>query len=419
MKKTDNYPVRYLVRNIKSTRLPVQVWAPRFFTNPYGDFWLDLERAYKEWQNEDRIWLLPDAKKVIRWKEKIGNFLFYEAVVPSKILNEITIYHIDEGGRTYPPHPSTGRLNNVIGSGLYKIWLEKQPLLYDSPDHAVILLPVVKNGKFYRYEKKEIELEPGPIIPFAGIDEDGKTILSTWPPPDSNLSATISPDMESRDYYGKLKLEKLKYKKGNSTKEINIVSAEKGLGGKAKAVRLKWPEPFDKFFPDGGTWDLLYQQAFMKYLIRKIEEKEIDEVTLEVKKYLNLFTRDTKSFLERTFFLPKAIYNKEALIIESKYKYGIDVKNFDELIESIEFKSLAARKVKIKRIYSWLGYFWWELYQDISSYRNIRFCKNCGNIITGGRFDRIYCSKEENIRCFNERQAIRQRKSYLKKVNLG
>lgn len=406
------------MRNIKSTRLPVQVWAPRFFASPYGDFLLDLQRAYEHWQNEDIIWLLPDAKKVIRWKTKRGNFLFYEAIVPSKTLNSIAIYHIDEDGRVYPTHPSTGRLSNVISPGLYKFWLQKNPLLFKPSSSVEVLLPIIKDGKFYRHKKKEIEIEPGPIIPFIGVDEDGKTILSTWPPLNSNLPATISPDIESKDYYRKLKLEKLKFKDTDGVREINVVSAGKNLKGVAKAVRVKWPDPFDKFFPDGGSLDLLYQYACMKYLIRRIEEKEIEEASNEIEMYINLFTGDTKSFLERAFFLPKAIYNKEALLIELKYKYGIDVKNFDELMESIEFKSLAARKVKIKRIYSWLGYFWWELYRDISSYKNIRFCKNCGSIITGGRLDKIYCSKEENIRCFNERQATRQRKSYYKNIHL-
>ena len=402
------------MRKIEATAHPVQVWAPRFFASSYGDFMLDLQRAYKEWQNEDIIWLMPDAKKVIRWKTKRGNFLFYEAIVPSKALNSITIYHIDKDGRIYPPFKSFTGLKKKVGSGLYKVWLEKQPLRHEAPDSVAVLLPVIKNGKFCRYEKKEIETEPGPIIPFAGIDKDGKTVLSTWPPPYTDMLATISPDIESKDYYGKLRLEKLKYKKGDNIREINTVSSEKEQKGKAISVRIKWPEPFDKFFPDGGTWDLLYQHEYMKHLIRKIEEKEIEKATQEVERYIKVFTGDTNSFLEKTSFAPKAMENKEALLIEAKYKYGIDANNFDELIKSIEFTSLAAQRVKVKRIYSWLGYFWWELYRDISSYKNIRFCSNCGSIISGGRSDRIYCSKEENIKCFKQRQAIRQKKRYYK-----
>lgn len=398
------------MREIKNTRKPVQVWAPLFYKSPYGDFSLDLQRAYKAWQNEDRIWLIPETKEVIRWVAKIDNFLSYEAAVPSKTLNSIIVYHIDEQGAIYPPHPSKGPFNNIISSRLYIVWLKSSPLFYTAPDSIEIELPIIKNGKFCCYEKKEMEWEPGSIIPFADIDYDSKTVFSAWPPPRSNLPPTISPDIESREYYGKLKFEKLVNKEGSTV----FVSSEKNLTGKAIGMYLEWPEPFDKFFHYGSTLDLLHDQACMKDCIRKIEEKEIDEAIKEVERYINIFTGDTESFLDRAYMLPKALKNKETLLMEMQGRYGLDVKNFDELINCVKFKSLAATRVKIKRIYSWLGYFWWELYSDISTYKNIRFCANCGNIIIGGRSDRIYCSRKENINCFKQRQALRQKKRYYK-----
>ena len=406
------------MRKINTKSQPVQVWVPLFFESPLGDFLLDLQRAYKGWQNEDRIWLMPDAKKIIRWKIKKGNFLFYEAIIPSKTLNAISIYHIDEKGWIYPSFLPFTKLKNNAGSSLYKIWLKKPPLFYDSPDSATILLPVIKNGKFYQYEKKELKIEPKSIIPFIGVRKEDNTVLSSWPPSKSNIQDTISPYIESKNFYGELKFEKFKYKNGNKVREMNVVSSEKEPSSKAIGKQIKWPKPFDKFFPDGGTVDLINQYACMKDCIRKIEEKVIEKATQEVERFTNIFTGDTESPLERASFLPKAITNKNALLVEAEFRFGIYAENFDELIKSIKFKSLAAQKVKIKRIYSWLGYFWWELYNDISSYKNIRFCKNCGNIIAGGRTDRIFCTKDENKKCFNERLTIRQKKSYHKKYNL-
>jgi len=51
---------------------------------------------------------------------------------------------------------------------------------------------------------------------------------------------------------------------------------------------------------------------------------------------------------------------------------------------------------------------------DLSANINIRFCANCGNIISGGKINRIYCNQEENIECFRQRNANRQKKSYRK-----
>jgi hypothetical protein len=398
------------VRKIKNSRKPIQVWEPLFYKSPYGDFLLDLQRAYKVWQNEDRIWLLPDARKTVRWIAKIGSFVSSEVAVPSKMFNSIIIYHIDEQGRIYPPHQSTGRLTNIIDSGLYARWLRSSPSFY-TPGSVEIELPIIKNGKFCYYKKEELEWAPESVIPFSSIDNDSKYVLSIWPPPGSKIPpTTISTDTESSNYYGKLEAKKTVGKKGSKF----FVSSEKNLNGKALGAYIKWPDPFDKFFYGGSSLDLLHDQACMKDVLRKIGKKELSEAIKEVERYINIFTGSTEASLEKAYILPKAIENKDTLLMEMQGRYGLDVKDFDELINSVKFKSLATTKVNIKRIYSWLGYFWWELYNDILSYKNIRFCKNCGAIITGGRSDRIYCSKEENVNCFNERLALRQRKSYYK-----
>ena len=391
---------------------PVQVWAPLFYKSPLGNFLLDLQRAYKEWQHEDRIWLMPDSTKVIRWENKIDNFSFYEAIIPSEALNAVSIYHIDEQGRIYPPHQSTGKLNNVIESGLYRRWLKDFPSFYKGSDFITIELPIVKNDEFYNYEKKELKIEPGPIIPIVSVNQNNNTTAVMWPPPEVNMPGTISPDIESKNFYGKLKFEK-----DSKEKETGLVTAEKKLAGKAINVWNKWHKPFDSFFPDGGNIDLIYQHALMSNLIKEIGNKEdkSQKAFQEIERLVNIFVGDAESTLEKTFLLPRALKSKDALLFDVEYRYGIGAENLDELLKSKEFKSLITQKVKIKRIYSWLGYFWWELYNDISSNTNIRFCSKCGNIIVGGRSDRIYCTEEENKDCFNIRAAERQRKSYKNK----
>ncbi len=75
---------------------------------------------------------------------------------------------------------------------------------------------------------------------------------------------------------------------------------------------------------------------------------------------------------------------------------------------------LGKKKISIKRIYSWLGYFWYELYKDCLNYNPIRFCKNCGTLVASGRQDKIYCTKKENPNCWKERSALRTKKNYYK-----
>ena len=123
---------------------------------------------------------------------------------------------------------------------------------------------------------------------------------------------------------------------------------------------------------------------------------------------------DSETNIGKALIMPKLITNIDSLLMDVQGSYGIEVNNLSELFESDKFIKLSLEKVKIKRIYSWLGYLFWELYQDIVFHRNIKFCKYCSNIIAGGRKDRIYCNKEENKDCFNKRNADRQRKWFNK-----
>ncbi len=394
-------------------RQPVQVWDPLFYKSPFSEFSIDLERAYKEWQGEDTIWLMPDAKEVISWKDTIDGFIFINTIIPSDILNVFSIYHIDEGGRIYPPY-NDKKDANVIKDGLYRKWLKTYLEYYPGNDFIEVKIPVIKNKEFGHYEWKKIKVAPGSIMPITDISVDDYTFETRWPPPDKNMPNTVSPDVESQKFYGKLKFEKLKHKIGDKYKEIDVVSSEKEPGGKALNIWYRWPEPFCSLFPDGGNIDLIYHHAHMRNLIKQIGagRDERERAIRKVESWVNRFVGDTESSLGKAFVLPKYIKNINGLLIEIQLRYGVDVKNKSEFFKSDEFKKLFFEKVKVKRIYSWLGYFWWEFYCDLISEKTIKFCNNCGNILSGGRRDRIYCTEKENPKCYRQRQALRQKKHY-------
>lgn len=394
--------------------IPVQVWSPLFYKSPFDKFSLDLQRAYKEWIKEDRIWLIPKATEVIRWRVDDNNFLFYEAIVPSDELNVITIYHIDEQNRIFPSFPEDE--NNTLEISLYKKWLQKYFTFYPGADSITIILPVIKNNEVESYEEKEIKIKPGSMMPITDVNSDDYKFIMRWP----SKPSIVSPDIESKNFYGNLKFEKLKYIKDNKKKQTTVVSSEKEPKGKAINLWIKWPQPFDSFFQYGGNIDIIYSHAHMRNCIKKIANggRDKQKAIQEVERITNTFVSDGQTILEKSFFLPRVTANMDALLMDAQFKFGIEANNISQLLKSNTFIKKISSKVKIKRIYSWLGYFWWEFFQDVSANINIRFCANCGNIISGGKINRIYCNQEENIECFRQRNANRQKKSYRKKYNL-
>ncbi len=81
----------------------IQVWALMFEISPFEEaFSRDLQRAKREWRDEDRIWLVPGTEQVARWDVGEGG-RFSECLIPSETMNLISVIHVDEGRRTYPP----------------------------------------------------------------------------------------------------------------------------------------------------------------------------------------------------------------------------------------------------------------------------------------------------------------------------
>ena len=154
----------------------------------------------------------------------------------------------------------------------------------------------------------------------------------------------------------------------------------------------------------------------MHNLIKQIKlgESERQNTIQKATSWMNKFISDGETTIGKAFVLPRFITNINSILSDAEYRFGIEANDLSELFNLSEFEQLFFEKIKIKRIYSWLGYFWWEFYKDVSTNVNLRFCKNWVNIIVGGRSDRVNCSKEENTKCFNERQAKRQRKSYYR-----
>ena len=377
------------MREKKEKYQPVQVWAPIIEKSPFDEsFSRDLQRAYREFQDEDRLWLIPEAKEITRFKRKGGYCDINECIIPSEDYNCFYIYHIDEYGGISNPLQPFDAWKNIIPNKIYKLWLEKTPnIVYlKKLQHITATLPKFKDGKV-TFEETKIKVKPGPSLPIK-LGKDGRKIIGSWPP--KGLPQTISPETESKQY-----------------NKVN-----KGI----VQVLLEWDEPFDILFPNAGGLDIMYHFAAMKRCIEELGSGQKDIVLKEVTDWKDKFLSEGESTIEKSWLFPKLLTfpKLSGIMFEIEGKFGIDMFDCKNPYDSKEFIEILSSKININIIYSWLGFFWWLLYNDISSNINIRYCKNCGSIIAGGRIDRQYCNKKENIECFKKRQAMRQNKRYLK-----
>ena len=365
-----------------------QLWLPYFPMSPFnGANARDLQRAKKEWNNEQRIYLSPDYENVsrLKFRNEKGFLVMRGMTIPSETTNIIEVINVDNEGNHFPPS-SPGipeEWKGKVPENLVLRWLNSKPPKLFTMKEITLLFPEInssltENSKIELIEKKFV---PGTfIVPTFGIDEELHSALFKWPPENSSLPITVSPGSEIKEYG-----------KSGDRIENNV------------PLLLAWDEQqFNEMFILSTTLDHFYYLSIMKEILKKKNKKEIFS-------WRDKFVSKIKCTLELAWLYPK--YAKDMFsdhysndtVFDIETKFGIHVDKIEDIFNHDEYDKKFRVQTEIPCIFSWIGYCWWELGELIKE-KTIKTCERCGNIIVG-KEDKRFCSKEENPACFNARRA--------------
>jgi hypothetical protein len=395
----------------KAVPLPVQVWMPFMERSPMdAAFERDLQRAYGTWRDEVRIWLQPEAKKVSRWYRAFSGLRMTECMFPSETLNSITIYHVDEERRLFPSLGTQQSPQRQLPEGLYRRWLNAEVYWIADPREFTWSIPYIE-GERVVYRDTRILTAPGPLLPFTGVDADNHRVRAVWPPPGRSMPTPVSPETESATYYGHL----TRVRHSSQQDELYDVVSARDSSMRAARLWPKWPEPFHAMFPTGGGIDLLYHQALMRKCVEDIAERRDNRAMQVIEGWMNHLSGEGDGPLDRAWFLPRLFADPDVALYDVEGKFGIAAATVQELVSLPEFHNKMQDRARVRRVQGWLGYFWWELYQDMIGRVPVRFCQACGQMIRGGQRNRQYCTHDENAECFRKRNATAQRRGRSKR----
>lgn len=183
----------------------------------------------------------------------------------------------------------------------------------------------------------------------------------------------------------------------------------RNLSGNDKILNLAWCEPFSLFFPFGAL-DTASERNLMRDCIERSDRGDHDGPLRQAEARTSRLVGQTQVWLEKCWFMPKAIRDVDDALSCLYQTLGIEVSSLEELAKSRNYRERLMTPVKIPRIYGWLGYFWREFYQDLVANTTIKLCQRCGRVIRGGHADRQYCTAQENSECYRERKAEDQRR---------
>lgn len=381
---------------------------------PFDDaFSRDMQRAIAIWKNEDHVWLLPhapDEPEALYWQVDCGDLKELSCMVRSEALNHLMIFHADEAKRLYPPVMPGLSEQNALPDGLYRLWLNAKPEAFEGTPQFVWSMPYL-DGECVRYRDATITCDPGCILPITAIKPDEREFELSWPPPGVILPSPVSPEFDSNAIYGQLKRARIATEFG----EIDCVNSDKVPTMRAMPIWMRWPEPFNVMFPTGGGIDLIYHRRLMHKCIEELTDGQFDHALRTIETWMNRLSGETETRLERAWFLPKLMSDPDTVLCDAEGKFGFACTTIEELISSQQFRERMRSHTKVRRVQGWLGYFWWELYQDATARVTIRLCKSCGQVIRNGHSDRQYCTRAENPQCFRARNGAAQRHARAKR----
>ncbi|MFS0776481.1 hypothetical protein ABC255_10775 [Neobacillus sp. 3P2-tot-E-2] len=387
---------------------PIQLWLPVLNVSwDTPSFKRDVERAQRKWLGEDRIWLLPEIDEIVRWELREETTTIFECAIPSETFNMITVVNVSKDGAMYPQVgdaiPSSW--NGKLPKNLFAMWINSgDPTFISSTKNWIkMTMPYIKKNKL-SYVERRVDLSPGPGIPCYLLNEEERQIELTWPPKGSRFVESISPETESKEFFGEFKWEN-----EPTGDKGNIVVNNDGV--KAFHTEILWKKPFNEMFPlGGGCVDLLNHWTYLNSCIKSIDENR-SNITTQVCR----FSSEGWTNLEWQMVWPAYVTgNMRKLLFDIEGTFNIEVNDIKELLQHERYFHIFHEKIPVTRIFGWEGYFWWELNNIVNvENKSINTCNLCGNIIHGKK-GKSFCNKEDNLDCYRKRKRFDKRKERKK-----
>lgn len=384
---------------------PVQLWLPLTLESPYlPEVQRDRERAFRAWNGENTVWLVPGTSASFRWREGPGGIARMVAV-DSERLDRLDVYHVLEDGTVWGAGAGERFPNGSVAS-----LLSSALNLFDSsiircgaaPEEFVLEVPNLEEGKI-KYISERLRLRPLGFMPLEVDDSARRTTKSQWPI-EGGTTPTISPTQESRELYGPLE----------SDDSLNTLApsykSNKDHSIRAAHLILKMPPPFDKLMPLGAGDDELFQIRTMTSLAKRSVSNPLRALA-EAREVSREFVSEGTTRWEMIHFFP-ILWGRgaDAALGLAEDQMDIEHNTLPQLMNDERWQAQLRTPVQVVRTWGITGLLWDLLIDALTTGCPFRACANCGIVIHAIR-GRTHCLAQENPDCARSRNNVRQARS--------
>jgi hypothetical protein len=163
-----------------------------------------------------------------------------------------------------------------------------------------------------------------------------------------------------------------------------------------------WGYPFSTLFPLGLFSDHVSHKAEMVICLNMVSQNRLYDALRLAEDRLGERSKFTYVSWEDGYVLPFANGNpKQFLRHMSGHFELMGFNTVAELLRSDRYQELKSRmpSLRVRRVFGWVGYFWWEILRFLRTDAVCRICRVCGDMILGGHVDRVKCKRGQNLEC--------------------
>lgn len=365
---------------------PLQLWIPALVANPQLLFVReDRDAAYRAWDGEAVVWMLPNLPSVRRWTDPDKTRLL---AIGTKDFDCVHVYHVGENGFAVGPGVSDvfpgGKVNSLLDA-----WLNMDPAasaagLRRVPATLEINLPRF-SGPEVEYVKANLEISPRYSYGETTKQAPDEARM-TWPA--EGFSRQVVSDGDSGPRFRRL---------------FDMPKEDQSVG------MLMWAAPH----PVRAIMPMLtpFAEKFQRVQMVEIAQCSQDDPggTLDA-------ARKASSDYISTCTVPAAVVEFAPILaadgaegLHSYIRGRYSVNPTDKTPDG-PLARLLARTVTVRRVWGPVGLFWSLLLDRLEARQPFLICGACGRIIEARKKKR-FCGRNENPACFKSRHAAEQRRS--------
>jgi hypothetical protein len=144
---------------------PLQLWLPTLtpsLSNP--EMQRAMQRAFKQWSGEAKVWLLPDLDRPCSWSDLEGPAAAWarSLAIPAPHLELVRVFHIGAYGQAWP---SIKKILDIPVDGLLNKWLNVnvKDVEFCPFVGCTMQVPYIQDGSI-TYEERKIVRSDRPLI---------------------------------------------------------------------------------------------------------------------------------------------------------------------------------------------------------------------------------------------------------------